>query len=260
MKNKKSHGFTLSETLIALTIVGIIAALTIPGVVSRHQRNTYITALKKSYVDLQEALTLMQANNYRATRLSISEFMSPETFLSNYYKGANCPESGCFAKSYGSIEGNNEESFSCEYESSINTEELFNLWGLNIFKATPVGNEITVTGNMKLLPNSAAVCVIPPKTHIVDSYKRIIDLGFIKTEKTEKLDDDKVIKRNYPAKIYIDINGAKEPNIGGRDMFALTVNEDFSIDDLNKDANCLTSPTGEGCFNKILNDNWNMTY
>ncbi len=51
--------FTLAETLITLTIIGVIAALTIPTMVSKYQKHTYIVGLKKVYSELNQAFTLI---------------------------------------------------------------------------------------------------------------------------------------------------------------------------------------------------------
>lgn len=75
----------------------------------------------------------------------------------------------------------------------------------------------------------------------------------------------------------MDINGQKGPNIVGRDLFNLFLYNNGSFDDLNTGDNApLTNDVREetftsicqagdggswhGCFGKILNDNWQMTY
>ncbi len=75
--------------------------------------------------------------------------------------------------------------------------------------------------------------------------------------------------------IGIDINGQKGPNIGGRDLFWFYVYNNGVIDDYPIDANTVApmtsaerdtqfttycNSTADGCFGKILNDNWQMTY
>ena len=37
----KKSAFTLAETLITLTIIGVVAALTIPNLISSYQKHTY---------------------------------------------------------------------------------------------------------------------------------------------------------------------------------------------------------------------------
>ena len=72
----------------------------------------------------------------------------------------------------------------------------------------------------------------------------------------------------------VDINGAKGPNIQGRDLFWLMIYNNALIDDFGGDApltreeredmyntHCASSSVElYGCFGKILNDNWEMNY
>ena len=87
--------------------------------------------------------------------------------------------------------------------------------------------------------------------------------------------------------VLVDVNGAKGPNIAGRDLFIMclyingvlddasfirdddgNVSEIFSAVPLSEDernkvfnSECNSDSTGvAGCFGKILNDNWEMTY
>ena len=50
-------GFTLAEILITLAIIGIVAALTIPSVISNSQQQEYKTGLKKAVSVLNQAIT-----------------------------------------------------------------------------------------------------------------------------------------------------------------------------------------------------------
>lgn len=77
---------------------------------------------------------------------------------------------------------------------------------------------------------------------------------------------------------YVDVNGKKGPNIVGRDLFPIFLYNNGLIDD-NDFSSDNTAPMTEeerntnyavctnnlgnqwhGCFGKILNDNWQMTY
>ena len=57
--NLKKTAFTLAETLITLTIIGVIAALTIPTLISKYQKHTYVVGLKKAYSQLQNAMKMI---------------------------------------------------------------------------------------------------------------------------------------------------------------------------------------------------------
>ena len=50
--------FTLAEVLITLMIIGIVAALTIPSVISNYQQQEYKTGLKKAVSVLNEAIQM----------------------------------------------------------------------------------------------------------------------------------------------------------------------------------------------------------
>ena len=52
----KQKGFTLAEVLITLAIIGIVAALTIPSVISNYQQQEFKTGLKKAVSVLNEAI------------------------------------------------------------------------------------------------------------------------------------------------------------------------------------------------------------
>ncbi|MDE6137868.1 MAG: type II secretion system GspH family protein [Candidatus Gastranaerophilales bacterium] len=50
-----NKGFTLSEILITLGIVGIVAVLTVPGVMKNYQNRLYTAQLEKIYAQLSDA-------------------------------------------------------------------------------------------------------------------------------------------------------------------------------------------------------------
>ncbi len=58
-KTHNKLGFTLAEVLITLGIIGIVAALTIPGLLSRNEEKVRETQLKKAYSVLSQAHQMM---------------------------------------------------------------------------------------------------------------------------------------------------------------------------------------------------------
>ena len=57
------RAFTLAEVLITLGIIGVVAALTIPTLISNHRANVTMQKLKKFYSSMSQA-QLMAINDY----------------------------------------------------------------------------------------------------------------------------------------------------------------------------------------------------
>jgi len=56
-------GFTLAEVLIALAIIGVVAALTIPGLLLSIQKQQYVSSFKKTYSILSQGALLLADEN-----------------------------------------------------------------------------------------------------------------------------------------------------------------------------------------------------
>jgi len=54
----RTKAFTLTEILITIAIIGIVAALTIPGLINNYKEKSIITALRKIYSELTQATQL----------------------------------------------------------------------------------------------------------------------------------------------------------------------------------------------------------
>ena len=103
----QKFAFTLAEVLITLGIIGVIAAMTMPGLVLKIRQQQNVTAWKKIYSESAQALKSMEADNIVTSALSVSQ---PDreyeyaTLLSRYMKlGQVCHanrgvEEGCFPK------------------------------------------------------------------------------------------------------------------------------------------------------------------
>ena len=63
----KKFAFTLSEVLITIAIIGIVAILTVPNLVTQYQKFVVETRLKKAYVTFTQAM-----------QLAIAEYGSPK--------------------------------------------------------------------------------------------------------------------------------------------------------------------------------------
>lgn len=221
------RAFTLSEVLVTLGIIGVVSAMTVPSLMQNHQHKTYVTQLHKVYNEISQALIQYQTDknavNLREAGLISTD--AADTFFKTYFKiidDCGAEFTPCFAESsvYKYMNGN-----------SVN----------------PV-----VRGRHIVLANGSS----------------------IKYEYPDDVNDGLILVR-----LFVDTNGQKGPNIVGRDMFALYIYNDGKIDDYSKDNTSSTTLSKEqreksfndvcngstaggwyGCFGKILNDNWEMTY
>lgn len=86
----KKQGFTLAEVLITLGIIGVVAALTIPSLVSKYRKHVVETSLKKSYSVLSQILERSKADNGDAVNWDWSSYTayekdSSEQFFQKYF-------------------------------------------------------------------------------------------------------------------------------------------------------------------------------
>ncbi len=61
-KAKKNLAFTLAEVLITIGIVGVIAAITIPGLITKYGKQKVATRLKLSYAELNNVIKMAEAD------------------------------------------------------------------------------------------------------------------------------------------------------------------------------------------------------
>ena len=229
----KTKGFTLAEVLVTLGIIGVVSAMTVPTLMQNYQKKSYVTQLHKVYNEFSQA-ALQVVTDRNAVNLREAGINSEDTaaaFVQNYFKIVqDCGKDAdpCFP-SYG------------EYRKISGTN--FTRW---------LG-----------------------KRHFVLASGASIATYF-------RNDSDDLVME-----LWVDTNGKKGPNIAGRDFFVLYLYNNGIIDDLNSQRDDDENVTGydniplsqeireqkfsryciagggndyHGCFGKILNDNWEMTY
>ena len=79
---KKLCAFTLSELLLALTIVGVIAVLTVPVIVGNVQKKLFATKLKNT-VTMIEQVAQQEMIRHHTRNLMNTDFSDPEKLLSD---------------------------------------------------------------------------------------------------------------------------------------------------------------------------------
>ena len=104
----KKRAFTLTEVLVTLGIIGVVAALTIPTLIKNHQRQVHVIQLKKVYSELSQALKESMVKKRALTLNEARTFDSgAESFFNTYFaKSKICSGSaGCLADNYKKLDG-----------------------------------------------------------------------------------------------------------------------------------------------------------
>ena len=74
-------GFTLAEVLIALGIIGIVAAMTIPSLIMKYKEKSWATASSVFEQKLEQSLRLMNTSEQLSGRQTTENFLNT---LSNF--------------------------------------------------------------------------------------------------------------------------------------------------------------------------------
>ena len=222
------RGFTLAEVLVTLGIIGVVSAMTVPTLMQNYQRKSYVTQLHKVYNEITQAALQYQTdrNALNLKEAGLNSQNAANAFITSYLKVVNsCDKlSGCFADSYKKLSGVN----------------------------AGIGDS-----NSYVIASGAAI-----RPTYSGATTRDVLISFL-----------------------VDVNGKQGPNIAGRDLFIMCLYNNGVLDDANynidEDGNtvnfssspsedernqlfnsqCNSTSSGiSGCFGKILNDNWEMTY
>ncbi len=175
----KRVAFTLAEVLITLGIIGIVAAMTMPTVITKHQKKVTATKLKQTYSIIAQALEISKAEYGDVSNWnSHLEFKTPienidrKEFLTNFAQKYLIPNLKS-VKDYGYINAR----IKLGYTGSSWTSYYFGL---------PNGSLTEITFSNSCLKYENKVCVEGVYLHLL---------------------------------LTIDVNGVKSPNKIGRDIF-----------------------------------------
>ena len=89
---EKIKAFTMAEVLITLGIIGIVACMTMPGVIKNYQKKVTVECLKQTYSMLQQAVMLSEVKNgdiedwITPSYTGAGDTTATETFVKMYYE------------------------------------------------------------------------------------------------------------------------------------------------------------------------------
>lgn len=109
IKNNKSIAFTLAEVLIVMGVIGIVAEMTIPDLMTSFQKQVTVTQLKETYTILNAALGMAKADygtdisqwTIQNSSAQVAATSFAQTYLLPYLKtNENCGTSNSAACAY----------------------------------------------------------------------------------------------------------------------------------------------------------------
>ena len=86
--SRKCTAFTLAEVLITLGIIGIVAALIMPAVITNYQKKEIAIKLKKDYSQISQVLQRINADYGDVQVFSYSPSVFVQNYILPYYNGA----------------------------------------------------------------------------------------------------------------------------------------------------------------------------
>ena len=92
-RKTKAEGFTLVEVLLGIVVLGVIAALVIPSMISKKDRREWLTALNKSYTILSEGYKQSLSLNNGVRYWNESNFI--KNFMSGFRVQSECTDNDC---------------------------------------------------------------------------------------------------------------------------------------------------------------------
>ena len=78
--SSRKLAFTLAEVLITLGIIGVVAAMTIPNLISHYQKESTATQLKKTYSTIAQAVRMSESENEEVAGWDMSNKNRIEVF------------------------------------------------------------------------------------------------------------------------------------------------------------------------------------
>lgn len=114
-------GFTLAEVLITLGIIGVVAALTLPSLITNYRKKQTVAQLKKVYSELSQAaqMSVVQNGDMKNWDYSLTGEEFFNTYLGNFIKmgSQNVEDAKKAGVVYIKASGEEEVSFTNLYDS-----------------------------------------------------------------------------------------------------------------------------------------------
>lgn len=230
---KKDVAFTLAEVLITLGVIGVVAAMTIPTLISKIQKQQIEAQIRENYSSVVQAIRMANADDAVDLLISANSTQSMkewfETFLAPYMKvEQTCFQTaGCWHKK-GVVKTLNHRTPAFETEVGLGDSTIG--WGTMTFR-TAKGAYFDLDGSSPGVSKGT--------------------FGINTTQNT--------------LQFYFDVNGDKKPNVIGKDIYILVYEPDRGLIPAGSDKtkeevkkNC-ESENGYWCLGYVKDNGWKIS-
>ncbi len=202
--------FTLAEVLITLGIIGVVASLTLPSVITKYQDKVLINKTKKAFAQFQNVLSLASVDNGTPgdNSLTFPKDVSATTVTKNlaqYYKGAQV----CFNP--------NQKGCSKYYYNIMYGVPQYNNNGEAVYQSGSGYKFVTVDGTIFTVSSNRTGC---DRTRYTGIKTNNAGETIYNPDGTPQTYD---YYSSICANIDVDVNGVKGPNQYGRDVYLFWV-------------------------------------
>lgn len=228
--------------LIALGVIGAIAAISIPSLMNTINNRMHATQLKNTVASIQQLIS-DQMVSHKTKNLTDTDFASDEKLLT-------------------------EANFAIVKTCEKGTDASTNCWHTS---ATDT-SKVTYRGMAGNTGNAVADDVVKLLSMAVSRRRTVVlKNGATLAYSTDIRTIDFVEDIKFIGTFYVDLNGTEKPNIFGRDFFQFNVTEDGKIGNysdfnvgknstLEQKINSCKTGLADWCFDVVVDSGWKVPY
>ena len=219
----KKQGFTLSEVLSTLGIIGVVAAMTMPSLIANYQKKVWVNQLKKSVSVIEQGFQKMLADD------GVDNLEDTSVWANIDDDSAGGGSGDCLTIYYGT-----------DPSCTVFFDEMKKYFKIIDISATD--------GYINRSPNDKSKFDdLSEDKHLKFADGMWVVLNYIPNS-------------NNMGDLWIDINGDKLPNTYGRDVFGFNFTNNGKLIPSGDADDCTTSTYGDGCTARVIENGWVMDY
>ena len=246
----KKIGYTIAETLITMTIIGVVASLIMPTFIAKYRKNVYASRLSSAVANFDNAMTTLIMKEGVDNLFDTVAWQSIKQTNGSYLLKNDSSDDNILAFMNG------------------------------VGKIMQIDNYTTDEASYKTLaaPNGDATALSEPvRFQLRNGTEYLIQISDL--DKSKALKEIDILSSggnldNVAAVVYIDVNGQSSPNIIGRDLFKYELGVDgrlypyggkdwaiYHKETYNSpETKCKTNKDGDYCAAYLMDNNYKMDY